>query len=887
MSGVSQSGSRLRSELLEIKEQLQQSREAIRAQHDLGLPSVQVCAKLSSAVDTALLRLYESALAEFPSTDADKLRERVALVAHGGYGRRHMAPYSDVDLMILHDGRGTADAERLARRLTQDIFDIGLQLGQSLRTAPQAISLAKNDPVICTSLIESRPLAGGPALYERFKESFLKMVQRRPKAISAAFVEARRTEREKYGETVYLLEPNIKRSRGGLRDLHLLRWLWYVHAGVSDLDQLRRKGALSRFDHHRLTSSRDFLLRARNDSHFDAGKQRDMLNRGEQMRLAEKLGYRGGEGIRPVEQFMRDYFRHASHIWFLAARVSELSSATTAVSVVLNAVLSRNIEKDYRLDSREITATQNCRAKLGTRVDEVLRLVDLARLSDRRISQETWYLVYRSAPKYSNEPTPAVRERFLEVIDNPRQLGGLLRKLHELGVLEKVVPEFTHARCLLQFNQYHKFTVDEHCIRAVDQATRFEDRDDRLGQAYRDIKKKRQLHLALLLHDLGKGHEQDHSELGAEIARSNGVRLGLPEEEIRQLEFLVLRHLWMSHLAFRRDTGDAEMVASFAEEVGSLETLQMLFVLTCADLAAVGPGVLNAWKVEVLADLYTSAAEVLRQGPKLRVEDRRNAMRTAVWKLMSAGDRDDSWFKEHFHALPESFVTSRPPAHVLDALQRLKRLGDNEATSWGQIHHEAGTLEMIAGVNQGVGRGIFSSMAGALSSTGLQIIAAETTVLPNNLLVLRYLAEDPHLLEETGQPTEADQSRIQELGQRMVASIDRETPPTFPRVWGAEEQANQAALTNLPSEVRLDSDLSDQWLIAEVFATDRLGLLYELAREIHNLCLVIRFAKIATSADQVVDVFYLAERDGSKPVGAERLNEVRDRLLAIVAPEDA
>ncbi|MEM6329095.1 MAG: DUF294 nucleotidyltransferase-like domain-containing protein, partial [Planctomycetota bacterium] len=854
MPGVTPSPPRLRPELIDIRQRLADAHAAVREQHDRGLAGSQVCGRISAAADAAVQRLFESALADLPGGRGERLRSRCVLVAHGGYGRRQMAPRSDVDLMILHDPAARADAETLARRLTQDIFDAGLQLGQSLRTVGEAVTLAKADPVICTSLIESRPVAGGQELYEDYAEAFLKAVQKRPRAASAAFIEARRAEREKYGETVYLLEPNIKRSRGGLRDLHLLRWLWFVHAGVSDLDRLRRKGVLSRFDHRRLTSSREFLLRVRNDTHFHAGECHDTLHRGEQVRLAEKLGYRGGDGIRPVEQFMRDYFRHAGHVWFLAARVSELSSPPRAVTTVLGAVLGRSIEKDYRLDGREITATPIGRGKLTRRLDEALRLVDLARLSDRRISQDTWYLVYRSAPNYSAAPAPAVSERFLDILQNPAQLGGLLRRLHDLGVLEKVIPEFTHARCLLQFNQYHKFTVDEHCIRAVEEATRFADRDDLLGQVYGGLRGKRQLHLALLMHDLGKGHEQDHSVLGEAIARSNGRRLGLAEPEVRQLEFLIRRHLWMSHLAFRRDMGDAELVADFAQQVGSLETLQMLFVLTCADLAAVGPGVLNAWKVSVLSDLYAKAAEALGPDARLQVRDRRNAVRTAVWSLLPARQRDDTQTKLLFHELPESFVTSRPPGEVLDAVQRLLALRGGAADAWGAWRPESGTLELIAGVSDGIGRGIFSSMAGALSAAGLQIVAAETTALPGDRLMLRYVAADPSAAGQAGhgpsagegkQAPEADPQRVAELCLTMLAAIDDPAPPRFPRVWGADQRAAEDALTSTPSEVRIDAGLSDQWLIVEVFANDRRGLLYELARTLHELRLVIRFAKIA------------------------------------------
>ncbi|MEM9186043.1 MAG: [protein-PII] uridylyltransferase [Planctomycetota bacterium] len=883
---VAPNGSRFREDLLGVREQLRDRRDGVRGQHDAGLPAVQVCAKLTAAVDAAITRLFETALAALPGGEGDRLREQVVLVAHGGYGRRQMAPFSDVDLMFLYEGQSRAEAESLARRLTQDIFDTGMQLGHSLRTVDEAVSLARQDAVIGSSLIESRPLVGSQTLFDRYFLALEKMTQRRPRATCAAFVEARRAEREKYGETVYLLEPNIKRSRGGLRDLHLLRWLWFVNTGCRDLDRLRMKGVLSKFDHRRLTSSREFLLRVRNDAHFQSGKAHDLLDRGEQVRLAAKLGYHGREGMLPVEQFMREYFRHAGHVWFLAARVAELSSPRPAVETVLGAVFGRSIAPDYRLDAREITATPSGRSKLTSRLDEALRLVDLARLSDRRISQDTWYLIYRSAPRYPVDLPAASRDRFLESLDNPRQLGQLLRRLHELGVLEKVIPEFTHARCLLQFNQYHKFTVDEHCIRAVEMATRFEDREDKLGEVYRGLPNKRQLHLALLLHDLGKGHDEDHSLLGESIARASAARLGLDPAEAEQLAFLVREHLWMSHLAFRRDTGDPETVAAFADKVGTVDTLKLLYLLTCADLAAVGPGVLNAWKIEVLTELYRAARDAIQPRNRLRVEDRRNAMRNAVWKLLPDGERDDSWLKRQFSALPESLVVSRPPGKVLAMLRRFRALQPGQATAWAGAGAPADTTEIIAAISQGTGRGVFSSMAGVLSAAGLQILAAETAALPDDLLLLRYLYANP-AAPLAGEPGAGDQDRVvADLCDRLVASVYTDKPPIFPRVWGAEQHAKQAALTNLPSEVRIDAAISDEWIIVEVFTVDRRGLLYELARAVHEMRLLIRFAKVATSADQVVDVFYVSERDETKPTGEARLAEIRERLSAIIEPSD-
>ena len=865
----------MREELRSIRQSLSDEREQIQAQHDLGMPAIQVCGKLTGQADAAITKLFNAAVEDLPAGD-QSVRDRVAIIAHGGYGRRQLAPASDIDLMLLYRGRGGDEIDHLARRLTQDIFDIGLQLGQSLRTVDEAISMARDDAMICTSLIESRLLVGDQPLFDAFRDAFEKMVCRRDRSMCASFIESRRAERDQYGETVYLLEPNIKRSRGALRDLHLLRWLWFTQTGVSDIDRLRSKGVISTFDHRRLLSSREFLLRVRNDMHFHASSSNDAMNRGEQLRLADKLGYHGAEGLRPVEQFMRDYFRHASHIWFLAARVSELTTPRPAIQRVFDAILARNLERDYRALGGEIHATATGRDRLRRHVDAVLHLVQLARLTEGRIGQDTWYLIYRAAPEYTATPTPEVAKRFLDILADPKDLGDLLRRLHELGVLEKIVPEFSHARCLLQFNQYHKFTVDEHCIRTVEEATHFAERQDELGEVYRKLTNKRILHLALLIHDLGKGHEREHSEVGEEIAKRLAEQLGLSRGETMQLCFLVRRHLWMSHLAFRRDTGDQELIESFAEEVRSPETLQLLYLLTCADLAGVGPGVLNDWKVGLLTDLYSRALEVLQPEHHVVAVDRRNAQRRAAWDLLSEEERTEGWYKRQFGALPESFISSRSPERLVSALRRMRLLNQHQGDVWGANIEQDQTIEFVTGVAQGTGRGIFSSMAGRLSAIGLQILTADTAVLVDNLLLQRYVVARP----TPAHPMPDD--RLQEICQQLVAVIDDDTPPKFAKKWGADELRIQAELTNLPSDVRLDSSLTDTALIVEVFAIDRRGLLYELSRTLHDLGLVIRFAKIATELDRVIDVFYVTERDGEKPTDDGRLQEIRNRLLEII-----
>lgn len=879
---------RLPPHIAEAKQQLADARIQIRAAHDRGLPAVQVCARLTSAADAAVTRLWRAACEDSTEADAKSLADGCVLVAHGGYGRRQLSPHSDIDLMVLFDGAAQTRAEDLSRRLTSELFDVGFEVGHSLRSIEEALQLARTDTVVATSLLESRHLIGSQSVYERFSRAIQTNTQKHAAATCQEFVEARRLERERYGETVYLLEPNIKRSRGGLRDIHLLRWLWFVQLGVSDLDRIHAAGALSKFDHRRLTAARDFLLRVRNELHFSSPRGGDALVRHEQLRIAKAFGYQGDDGLRPVEQFMRDYFRHASFIWFLTRRLSALTTQRRTVAKAIEPMLTRSVANDYRVGFREISATKTGQEKLARNTDEVLRLLELARDYDKQIAQETWYTVYRAAPDLPAEIRPQAAERFLELLKQPEGLGQLLRRAHDLTVLERVLPPFREIRCLLQFNQYHKFTVDEHTLRAVDLATDFAGRDDALGHAYREIEDPALFHLAVLLHDVGKAREGDHSVVGEGIATEMGTRLGLSEERTAQLALLVRQHLSMSHLAFRRDTNDPAVIADFAKLVGSPETLTMLFVLTCADMAAVGPGVLNDWKVSVLADLHRRTLDRLRDRP-LKVEDRRNASRTAVWALLREDERDRSDLKELFNSLPESYLAGRSAGALVGALRRIARVVDEEIPApesssrdgidaWGGYQQDASTLEMFAVVANGAGRGVFSSMAGALFSKGLRILSAETSLLARDALLLRYTAEDP---SAGGNAAEANR-RIQAIATAVVHSVDSVEPPKLPQVWGADTAEAAAALSGMPTEVRIDTSLSEECAIIEVFTIDRVGLLYELARVLHELELIIRFAKIATSLDQVVDVFYVTRRDNSKPSDEELLGEVSRRLMDVI-----
>jgi [protein-PII] uridylyltransferase len=316
------------------------------------------------------------------------------------------------------------------------------------------------------------------------------------------------------------------------------------------------------------------------------------------------------------------------------------------------------------------------------------------------------------------------------------------------------------------------------------------------------------------------------------------------------------------------------------EEVGTQWQLDHLFLVTCADLAAVGPDVLNNWKIEVLSDLYFGASKRFaaddRGGVSTSGEDRH-----AVWQQLSAAERSDVWYGRQLAEMPRSFFARRSPTAVADTLRRLRQLEPRAGTAWANYLKETDTIEFIAGIDQGSGRAIFSSMAGALTSKNMQILAADTNILADDLLLLRYVACEP---ESPGEPPP---HRLQSICDALVVSIDSDTAPKFPKILGREQKAAGAALSNPPNEVRINNELSSEFTVAEVFTVDRRGLLYKLARALHDAGVVIHFAKIGTHLDQVVDVFYVAERDGRKPQSEERLAEIREALVNAVSPLQA
>jgi [protein-PII] uridylyltransferase len=866
----------LRENVLSAKQRLAAGHDELRQRHRLGCAGLELCAEITALRDAVLIDLAEAAVRELQTGVGELAKSQIALVAHGGYGRGALAPYSDVDVMILHRSGAAAAAAPLAERLLRDVFDAGLVLGHSVRTPGQACRLAASDPQICTSLMESRLLAGDGDLFGPFAGRFRSQVRRRFRPLGSAIDRARREERARYGETVFLLEPNVKRSRGGLRDLQLVRWIGLARYGTADFARLQALGALTEEDHEVLARAQEFLLWLRNEMHFHAGQAADVLDRAEQVRIAGVLGYQRAGGLLPVEQFMRDYFRHTGGVSHVATRFVAAARSRDRLTRLGTSLFGHRIEGGLRIGPAGILATR--RGLRGFRGDlaGIVRLAELANLYDVPIAPSTWEAVRREAARLGDELSPEARRRFLALLAHPARLGPLLADLHDAAILERFIPEFAHARGLLQFNQYHKYTVDEHCIRSVEAATEFQADEGPPGRVYRSISQKHLLHLALLLHDLGKGQLEDHREVGLEIAGRTAERLGLGPRDAETLKFLVHKHMVMNHAAFRRDTADQQTVVRFAVRVGSPELLKMLYVLTAADLSAVGPGVWDGWKSQIVTDLYHRTMQHLSDDSPAttldrQIESRREAVRTWLGR-----QRDDAWFAAQLDALPPGYLSITPAQQAAADLRLLRSLEPGGASAAARYLPETQTVEFTVGTSEEVVPGIFHRLTGALTSLGLEIRSAQINTLADGLVLDRFWVCDP----DFAGPPPAE--RLGHVNAALVQSLlaPKTSPPTFRRLWQVGGAA--PATARLQTRILWDNTNTDRYTVLDIFTHDRSGLLYAISRTLFEMGLSVWRAKIGTYLDQVVDVFYVTDQQRRKVADEARLEQIRQRLLEVI-----
>jgi len=880
--------STLRMALVErLRRLVEEARTAARRQLERDGDG-RACAEGLSAFQDALIRLaFEFTTTHVYRADNPSIAERMAVVAQGGYGRGLLAPGSDIDLLFLLPYKQTAWGESVAEYMLYLLWDLGFKVGHATRNIDQCIRLSLSDMTIRTALLDSRLLLGDEALYADFHHRFRKEVL---EGNARPFVEAKLAEQNarhaRAGASRYLVEPNVKDGKGGLRDLHTLHWLAkHLYPDKAEAEFVEA-GVFTPHEYRSFRRCESFLWSVRCHLHFLTDRPEERLSFEVQELMAERLGYRGHAGLSAVERFMRHYFLIAKEVGELtgtvcsALELKQLKSLP-ALDTLLAPFSWRRRAKlrrtsDFRIENGRIYAVSK-----ETFTKDPVNFIKLFVLADEHqasfspeVLRDVRANVRLIDDKLRNEV--AANRLFMRLLMDSRDPEGVLRKMNEAGVLGRFIPDFGRVVSMMQFNMYHHFTVDEHLIRTIGflsgiERGRFASEHPVSTEIVRTIDNRRALYVAAFLHDIAKGREEDHSIVGARIARELGPRFGLNASETETAAWLVEHHLTMSLFAQSRDLNDPKTLRDFAALVQSRERLKLLLLLTVADIRAVGPGVWTGWKGQLLRTLYFETEPLLGGGHLTlsrseRVARAQDALREQL----------DGWPKDDL----EHFVDRHYPSYWLRTdlnviAEHAKLVRDAEAQKQPIVTHIA--TDAFRGVTEVTLLApnhprLLAMVAGACTGAGANIVDAQISTTRDGM------ALDTIHLEREFDHAEDEERRAKKIAQ-TIEKLLRNDVRLSEVVMNKRKPKAKLSAFRVEPQVMIDNTLSDALTVIEVNGLDRPGLLYDVTREISDLNLDIASAHIATFGEKAVDVFYVTDLTGKKITSTSREGAIRERLI--------
>lgn len=837
--------------------------------------------RYSDAMDAVIRALYLRGRERFLASASDP-GFRLCVASVGGYGRRELCPKSDLDLLFLYPYKVDPYVESVTESILYPLWDLGLDVGHSVRNVRETIRMASADDSVRTALMDCRWVAGDEGLY---RES-IPLVERFLYYTNAdRFIDGKRKEMRlrhaKFGATVYVLEPNVKEGKGGLRDLHTALWAARIKFKCRDMKELRNKGVLGSKTVRAVEHVQDWLLRVRNELHTLTGKKSDLLTFEVQDRMAGIFGYRSRGRDLAVERFMRTHYMNAALAAQLAEEILEQVDRFLPGGFRgrLHVLQRKKIAGVGVLYKEKIHPLEG--VSFGREPGKILEFFRAMQKTRSALSAEAKQAIRRALPSIGPgfREDPESSKRFLEILSDPRHLRETLTAMHECRFLGRYIPEFAPLSFRVQRDIYHVYTVDMHLIRAATLLAGIASDPERTSEEeeflalYRTIPRKELLTLAILLHDIGKGKGHGHSKIGAGIVREIGTRMGLSAGQISDLVFLVEHHLLMAHISQRRDLHDIELILGFAETVGTLRRLDMLYLLTYADLRAVGPEVWTQWKAMLLAELYAKARNFLETGTLKHIfEEEPRRRREQVGELLDRFPKEE--VLHYLSRFDDRYFHVTPDTRFSDHFRILREFDGKIPRVALYDFPEAGASEILIATPDR--HGLFAKIAGTLSANGFNILNATISTSIDGV------ALDSFYVNYLGRPLRDDPK-----GERVVAdlvsvlrgetSVERLLAERMPARF-----VRQKVSRYRPTRVVFDNEASSRYTVVDIFTYDRIGLLYDITRTFSALEIDIALSKISTKADQVADVFYLRNREGNKILRPGELEELRSALLAAI-----
>lgn len=843
-------------------------------------------------VDQLVRTIYDFACKHVFPTSLDA-GAGMTVAATGGYGRAELSPFSDIDLMFLLPEQSTGEREKIIEFILYMLWDMGLKVGHATRTVSECVDLARRDLSIRTCLLESRWLWGNRSLYHAFERRFLSDVVA---GTGPAFVEAKLAERDarhaRMGDSRYVLEPNIKEGKGGLRDLQTLFWIAKYLYRVKDMADLVERGVFTRADSRHFRQTQNFLWTVRCHLHYVAGRPEERLTFDVQDTISKRLGYRDGDGMRGVERFMKHYFLITKTVGdltrVLCAVLEEDHKKRRSRLRLPKLTFLRRVPSGFKLDGDRLTVSSP--TVFADDPVRLLRLFHEAQRLDLDVHPHALRLVQQNLRVIDAgvRTNPAANCLFLEMLTFKGGPETTLRRLNEAGVFGRFIPEFGRIVAQMQYDMYHIHTVDEHTIRALGilhkvEAGQLKDQHPTASAIVGDIRSRRALYLAVLLHDIGKGRGGDHSEIGARIALDLAPRFDLDDWETETVSWLVKHHLLMSRTAFKRDVDDTKTVMDFVELVQSPERLRMLTLLTGVDIDAVGPGIWNGWKEGLLSELYYRALEEMEMTggqPADRRVQRVEQAKALLREALSNWDRDllERYLARGYSDYWLAFDTATQANHF--AMMRRAEQEGRSLSIEAQTMPARDITELT--IYAPDHPGLFARMAGAMALSGANIVDAKVITLANSMALDTFRIQDNNG-GAFDQPDRLDRlrARIERAiaGQiypaRELEAVRSSTPPS------------RTGVFKVPPAVILDNKASASHTVIEVNGRDRQGFLHDVTSTLTELGLQIASAHVSTYGERVVDVFYVKDVFGLKIEDRAKLRRIERRLFkAVAAPQE-
>ena len=820
-------------------------------------------------------------------------KNRFAATAVGGYGRGTLAPGSDIDLLFLFPPKPQDETHKAVEFILYILWDMGFKVGHATRTIDECMRLSKSDMTIRTAILETRFICGYEPLVRELSTRFDKEIVTGtgPEFIAAKLAE--RDERHrKAGDTRYLVEPNVKEGKGGLRDLHTLFWISKYYYHVRDPADLVKVGVLSRQEYNLFQKADDFLWAVRCHMHFLMGKAEERLSFDIQRDIAEALGYHARPGLSAVERFMKHYFLVAKDVGDLtrilcAALEDQQAKATPG----LTGVISRFAHRSRRVPGTiEFVEDRGRIALVDPEVFKrdpvsIIRLFHVADINGLEFHPDALKRVTRSLSLIDNtlRENEEANRLFLAILTSRRDPALILRRMNEAGVLGRFIPEFGKIVSMMQFNMYHHYTVDEHLIRTVEVLSEIDkgkadDIHPLVNKLMPGIEDRDALYVAVLLHDIAKGRQEDHSTAGSKVARKLCPRFGLSPKQTELVVWLVEEHLTMSMVAQTRDLTDRKTITDFADRVQSLDRLKMLLILTVCDIRAVGPEVWNGWKGQLLRTLYYETELLLSGGfSEVSRKERAAFAAEALYNALSDWSQKDRKAYTKLHYQP--YLLSVPLEDQIRHTQFIRQADKAHQALATMVRTDSfHAITEITVLSPDHPR-LLTVIAGACAAAGANIADAQIFTTSDGRAL-----DTIHISREF--PNDEDELRRAARIGKMIEDVlsGRKRLPEVIATRTKNRRKNKAF--EIPPSVTISNSLSNKFTVIEVECLDRTGLLSEITAVLSDLSLDIQSARITTFGEKVIDTFYVTDLVGQKISNENKRANIVARLRAVMAGEE-